>query len=110
MHKLNEPDTAASSYRAAIEMLMADGVAIDPPGWLSDEAAIDYEAERERALSDPAGFWAEKAAALDWLEPWEQVLSFDPPEHRWFRGGKLNATLNTIESSVEARTDFSVDS
>ncbi len=102
MHKLNEPDTAASSYRAAIEMLMADGVAIEPPKWLADEAAIDYEAERERALRDPAGFWAEKAGALDWLEPWDEVLSFDPPEHRWFRGGKLNATLNTIDRHVHS--------
>ena len=102
MSDVREQDAAVSSHRAAIDTLMADEAAIEPPAWLTDEAAIDYEAERAAADADPEGFWAEKAEALDWIERWDEVLRFDPPEHRWFVGGKLNATVNTIDRHVHS--------
>ena len=101
MPKVHEQDVTAS-YRAAIETLMSDGDAIHPPDWLAAESAIDYDAERARSLADPEGFWAEKAEALDWMEPFTEVLRFDAPEHRWFVGGKLNATVNTIDRHVHS--------
>jgi acetyl-CoA synthetase len=102
MHKLREQDTAASAYRAAIDTLMADEAAIEPPTWLAEAAAIDYDAERAAAEASPEAFWAAKADALDWIRPWDVVLRFEPPNHRWFVGGKLNATLNTIDRHVHS--------
>ena len=102
MSERDTQDIAVSSHQRAIETLMAEEAAIEPPQWLADEAAIDYEAEREAASSDPSSFWAEKAEALDWIEPYDDVLHFDAPNHRWFVGGKLNATLNCIDRHVHS--------
>jgi acyl-coenzyme A synthetase/AMP-(fatty) acid ligase len=34
------------------------------------------------------------------MEPYEQVMRFQPPQHEWFVGGKLNATVNCIDRHV----------
>ena len=38
-----------------------------------------YRALHARSLSDPEGFWAEQAAAIDWYKPWDKVLEWNPP-------------------------------
>ncbi len=50
-----------------------------------------YRAVHARSLSDPEGFWAEQAAAIDWSKRWDKVLDgANPPFYRWFAGGELN--------------------
>src|SRR5436305_10769003 len=34
------------------------------------------------------------------MEPWREVMVFDPPRHEWFVGGKLNATVITLDRHV----------
>jgi acetyl-CoA synthetase len=52
----------------------------------------------ERALADPEAFWAEKAAALDWMEPFHTVLDRSrAPFYSWFLGGKLNVSVNCLD-------------
>lgn len=97
--KNSEMDLTAAQKRA-IQALMRDEDPIRPPLWMRREAAVDFETERAHAEEDLAGFWAEKATALDWVKPWKTVLEFDPPQHKWFEGGKLNATTNAIDRHV----------
>ncbi len=48
-----------------------------------------YRAVHARSLSDPEGFWAEQAAAIDWTKRWDKVLDgANPPFYRWFQGGE----------------------
>jgi propionyl-CoA synthetase len=55
-----------------------------------------------RSLDDPEGFWAEAAAQIDWVEPWERVLDDSrAPFYRWFSGGKLNTCFNALDRHVE---------
>jgi propionyl-CoA synthetase len=55
-----------------------------------------------RSLEDPEGFWAEAAAAIDWIEPWERVLDDSrAPFYRWFAGGRLNTCQNALDRHVE---------
>jgi propionyl-CoA synthetase len=55
-----------------------------------------------RSLDDPEGFWAEAAAAIDWVEPWEKVLDDSrAPFYRWFAGGRLNTCHNALDRHVE---------
>jgi len=55
-----------------------------------------------RSLEDPEGFWAEAAAAIDWIEPWERVLDDShAPFYRWFTGGRLNTCHNALDRHVE---------
>ena len=36
--------------------------------------AGEFEQEYKRSLTDPEGFWAEAAEALDWEQRWDKVL------------------------------------
>ena len=91
----------SESQQAAISKLAKDEVVIRPPIWLARDAHIRNDAvERTHAENDPAGFWAERAQGLDWIEPWKEVFKFDLPKHEWFLGGKLNATYNCIDRHV----------
>ena len=53
-------------------------------------------------LEEPEAFWAEAAAAIDWVEPWERVLDDSrAPFYRWFSGGRLNTCYNALDRHVE---------
>jgi propionyl-CoA synthetase len=55
-----------------------------------------------RSLDDPEAFWAEAAAAIDWVEPWGRVLDDSgAPFYRWFAGGRLNSCHNALDRHVE---------
>ena len=83
------------SQKAAISRLGRDENVIPPPIALARDAVLRNDAiERMQALQDPAGFWGERAAAVEWMRPWDEVLRFNPPRHTWFNGGKLNASVN----------------
>jgi acetyl-CoA synthetase len=74
---------------------------ISPPFFLRRNALIqDYEADYRRALTDPEGFWSEIAEKLLWEKKWDKVLTFEPPKHDWFIGGKTNITLNALDRHI----------
>src|SRR5437899_6897142 len=55
-----------------------------------------------RSLAEPEAFWAEAAAGIDWVEPWERVLDDSrAPFYRWFSGGRLNTCWNALDRHVE---------
>jgi acetyl-CoA synthetase len=74
------------------EEFRARAVAVDP--------AVYAEAE-----ADPEAFWAGWASKLDWIEPWKQVLKWEPPHAEWFVGGKLNASWNCLDRNLPGRGD-----
>ena len=60
-----------------------------------------YAEEHARSLADPAEFWAEAAAGIDWVLKWEKVLDdSNPPFYRWFRGGMLNICYNALDRHI----------
>ncbi len=62
-----------------------------------------YAEMHRRSLEDPEGFWGEAGEAVEWIEPWKQVL--DPeakPVPRWFTGGVLNTAYNCLDRHVAA--------
>jgi acyl-coenzyme A synthetase/AMP-(fatty) acid ligase len=62
---------------------------------------MQYQTVYQNSLTDPEGFWAEQARALDWFEFPPEILSTD--EHglyRWFRGGKLNTCHLALDHQV----------
>ncbi len=55
-----------------------------------------------RSLAEPEAFWAEAASAINWDEPWQQVLDDSrAPLYRWFTGGRLNTCHNVLDRHVE---------
>ena len=53
--------------------------------------------------ADPAGFWGDAAAAIDWFKPAERVFDPDIGAYgRWFPGALCNTCYNCVDRHVEA--------
>ncbi len=66
------------------------------------EKVAGWAEAHARSLADPAGFWSEAAAGIDWIKPWDAVLDeSNPPYYRWFKGGVLNTCYNALDRHVE---------
>ncbi len=64
---------------------------------------MSYAQEYQRALTDPEGFWREKAQLLPWFEFPKTILDQDPNgAWRWFRGGKMNSCWLALDRHVDA--------
>jgi len=56
----------------------------------------------ERAQTDPGNFWGELAAKeLTWFRPFTQALDWEPPQAKWFVGGKINAAYNCVDRHLQ---------
>jgi len=63
---------------------------------------MGYAEEYRASIEDPAGFWAEKAAVLDWYKPASKVLDIDEQGiHRWFGDGELNTCHLALDYHVD---------
>jgi acetyl-CoA synthetase len=80
-----------------------EGKVFYPSPAVRDAARVkEYEAAYLRSIQDPQGFWAERAAELDWYQPWERVLDdSNPPFYKWFVGGKTNIVANALDRHVK---------
>ena len=66
-----------------------------------------YEEMYKRSIEDPEGFWEEQAKRIDWFEPFHTVKNVSYASSdlsiRWFEGGKLNASYNSIDRHLAKR-------
>jgi acetyl-CoA synthetase len=68
--------------------------------------AEQYRDMYQRSVSDSDAFWAEQAREfLDWDQPWQSVCESDlhQGEVAWFKGGRLNVTVNCIDRHLATR-------
>ncbi|MEA2083163.1 MAG: acetate--CoA ligase [Thermodesulfobacteriota bacterium] len=78
-----------------------------PPKEFQKKAAIksfrQYKEIYKRSVSDPEGFWAERARELHWFKEWKRVLDYDFVEAKvkWFEGGKINVSYNCLDRHIE---------
>lgn len=61
----------------------------------------DYDQLIMRAQDDPEWFWDELARELEWFQPYNGVLKWDPPHAEWFSGGRFNITHNALDRHVK---------
>lgn len=52
---------------------------------------------RKEAKSDFITFWEKQAKNLSWFSTWEKPLDWNPPFAKWFVGGTINASYNTLD-------------
>ncbi|KJV06894.1 acetate--CoA ligase [Methylocucumis oryzae] len=67
-----------------------------------------YQADYQRSINDPEGFWAEQAQRfLHWRAPWHTVLDYDYPSAyiKWFQGGRLNVSENCLDRHLADKGD-----
>jgi len=70
--------------------------------------AETYQTLYQQSIDDPETFWSEQANEfLDWSRPWDTTLEFDYPkgEISWFKGGKLNVSVNCLDRHLSTRGD-----
>jgi acetyl-CoA synthetase len=64
--------------------------------WIADESIY------EQAKADPVAFWAARAEELHWFKKWKTPYAYAPHAYKWFVGGKLNLSYNSLDRHIEA--------
>jgi acetyl-CoA synthetase len=62
----------------------------------------------QHSITNPNEFWHEQASNyIEWISEWDQVFEhdFSKGQVSWFKGGKLNATVNCIDRHLASRAD-----
>ena len=54
-----------------------------------------------QADADRLKFWEKQAEVLAWHKKWDSALEWQSPFAQWFVGGKLNATVSTLDRHVQ---------
>ena len=60
---------------------------------------------RNSAKDDYISFWNACAKSLSWFESWNETLHWNPPFARWFVGGKINASYNTLDVHQNSKSE-----
>jgi acetyl-CoA synthetase len=88
-----------------IEALLQERRTFKPKSDFSEQANLNDASVYERAEKDPDGWWAAEAERLHWFQKWDSVLDWDPPHHKWFQGGKINAAYNCLDRHLDENGD-----
>ena len=83
-----------------IEALLQEHRKFEPPEAFRAAAQPNDPGIYARAAADPEAYWAEQAATLEWIKPYERVLDWKPPHAQWFVGGKLNVSVNCLDRHI----------
>jgi acetyl-CoA synthetase len=93
--KKNKPD------EKTIDVLLEEGRIFDPNQDFVKQAVVSDPAVYENARKDPEKYWAQCAEKLDWFKKWDTILEWDPPNAKWFIGGKINASYNCVDRHIK---------
>jgi acetyl-CoA synthetase len=88
---------AEREIEQTIEALLEERRTFAPPDRFVEQANAADPSIYETAERDPDTWWAAQAERLDWFQKWDVVSEWEPPFHRWFVGGKLNASYNCLD-------------
>jgi acetyl-CoA synthetase len=83
-----------------LEALLHEHRKFEPPDAFRAAALLSSPDVYAKASADPEAYWAEQAATLEWILPWERVLDWKPPHAQWFVGGKINASVNCLDRHI----------
>src|SRR3954462_12513067 len=62
---------------------------------------MSYTEAFARSVTDPSGFWGERARLGDWIPAPRRVLDDSrPPFYRWFPDATLNTCFNALDRHV----------
>ena len=81
----------------SIDTLLQEQRRFPPPEAFRAQANVSDPDVYRQAEEDLEGFWARWAEELTWYRRWDRVLEWNPPDARWFLGGKLNASVNCVD-------------
>ena len=88
-----------------IEALLQERRTFEPPEDFRRQANANDASIYEHARKDPDAWWESQAERLHWFKRWDKVFEWNPPDHKWFIGGKLNASYNCLDRHLETNGD-----
>jgi len=90
-----------SEPEATLDSLLHEDRSFPPPPEFAARAHVRDRSVYERAEADPEAFWEGCAEDLHWFRRWDRVLDWDPPNAKWFVGGRLNAAYNCLDRHLD---------
>ncbi|MDT8436307.1 MAG: acetate--CoA ligase [Gemmatimonadota bacterium] len=84
-----------------IDVLLKEARRFPPPSEFRKQARVADRSPHEEAATDREAFWEARARELHWFRPWGTVLEWDPPDAKWFAGGRLNAAYNCLDRHLD---------
>jgi acetyl-CoA synthetase len=83
-----------------IEALLQEHRTFAPTEQFTRQAHVNDADIYSKAAADPESFWAGFARELEWITPFSKVLEWNPPDAKWFVGGRLNISANCLDRHV----------
>ena len=80
--------------------LLREDRTFPPPRSFRSHAVANDDRIYDEAERDPEAFWARFAGELEWSRRWDKVLEWEPPNAKWFVGGRINASVNCLDRHV----------
>jgi acetyl-CoA synthetase len=91
-----------TTQAATIENLLIEDRTFPPSKDFVAKALLTDPEIYERTASEEGfrAFWTDESKRIDWMEPWTELYTWDPPYAKWFIGGKLNVSVNCLDRNV----------
>ena len=90
-----------------LDSLLKENRTFKPTSTFSAHAHIkdfkEYKELYEFAQKHPEAYWESEAGQLHWHREWDKVLEWNPPDAKWFIGGKLNVSYNCLDRHLKKR-------
>ncbi len=88
-----------------IDALMHEDRRFEPSEEFRAKANANDASIYDEASKDRESWWAGWAEKLHWEKKWDTVLEWDPPNAKWFVGGKTNVSYNCLDRHLETHGD-----
>ena len=93
--------------KKGLDSILIEQRRFPPPDRFTADAHMKSREEYDRlwkqSVEDPEKFWAERAEEmLDWFEPFDKTIGWDPPFAKFFSGGKINVSYNCLDRHVNS--------
>ena len=96
--------TEERSDAATIENLLREERTFPPSDEFVANAVLRNPSVYEETRSEDGfrAFWTEEGNRLEWMQPWDELYTWDAPYAKWYLGGKLNVSSNCLDRHVAA--------
>ncbi len=83
-----------------IDTLLTEKRKFKPSASFVKQSNISKKTIYAQAKANPVKFWEKMASELVWKKKWTKGLSWNPPDAKWFVGGKLNITESCLDQHI----------
>ena len=94
--------SGTSATSATIENLLREERTFPPPPEFAANALLNDASIYERTADEDGfrAFWDAEGQKLDWMQPYDELYTWEAPYAKWFLGGKLNVSVNCLDRHV----------